>query len=105
MTDSEEEKDSEVSLSTDDEDDEDSGEESGLGNTHSGSSGDEGLSIAHSHLQGKAKLSKKPVKTDKEQDSSNSIEILANRIKQTDVAIQPVGQKGRCSIYQYLSNK
>lgn len=76
-------------------DDEDSGDESGLGHTHSGSSGDEGLSLAHSQLQNKAKRTKNPVKTDIEQDSSNSIEILANKIKQTNVAIQPVGEKGR----------
>ncbi|XP_026330993.1 uncharacterized protein LOC113238368 [Hyposmocoma kahamanoa] len=90
LTDSGEEYHSEESSSTD----EDSGEESGLGHTHSGSSLDEGLGQAHSQLQDKTNQSKKAVKTNKGQDSSNSIEILANKTEQTDVVIQPVGQKG-----------
>lgn len=102
LTDSEEGHDSEENLSTNDED---SGEESGLGNTHTGSSEDEGPVLAHSQLRDKTKRSKKTVKTNKEDGSSNSNEIFTNKRKQTDVSIEPVGQKGRYLIYENLANQ
>lgn len=96
FTDSEEDDDSQNSSSTEDEDsgDEDSGDESGLGHTHSGSSGDESQGPAPSHPQANIKRCEKPLKTDSKEDNSNSIDVLANKIKQTKVVIQPVEQKG-----------
>lgn len=98
LTDSEENN-TEDSFNTDDEG---SGEESGLG--HTPSSGDEGPGLVALKPQDKTARSKKTVKTYIEQDSTNSIEMLTNKMKQTDVAIQPVGQKGWYSTYDNFSN-